>query len=328
MSFPTPRFWFEQKGFIASMLHPFAVLYAAFGNYLRSRFTPQKMRVPVICVGNVVLGGSGKTPIVRLLAKRLQQQGFTPHIISRGYGGYLKGPVRVDATTHTIGEVGDEPLMLSHIAPVWVTKNKVAGAEAAIAAGATVLLLDDGLQNPTLHKDVSFLVVDATRGLGNGCVIPAGPLRETLHESLSKTTAVIWVASNNMGGNDETLKELSTQKPVVMASAKTISQQDLNGQKVLAFCGLGNAQKFYDGVKTLGAEIVKTSDFPDHYVWSAYEIRALLDEAKTLNARAVTTAKDAVRIPQSLRDQIIICDVEISFSDETALDKQLRLAKP
>lgn len=323
MKFSTPRFWFEKKGFVASILQPFAVLYAALGNYLRSRITPQKMRVPVICVGNVVVGGSGKTPIVRLLAKRLQMQGFTPHIISRGYGGYLKGPIRVDAATHTIGEVGDEPLLLSAIAPVWVAKNKVAGAQAAIAAGATVLLLDDGLQNPTLHKDVSFLVVDATRGLGNGCVIPAGPLRETLHESLSKTTAVIWVGN----GNDEILEELTAQKPVVKASAKTISQHDVNGQKVLAFCGLGNTQKFYDGVKALGAEIVKTTDFPDHYVWSTYEIRALLDEAKTLNARAVTTAKDAVRIPPSLRDQIIICDVEISFSDETALDKQLRLAK-
>lgn len=319
MKLTAPHFWFEKKGVIATILHPFAVLYAAFGNYLRSRITPQKMSVPVICIGNVVLGGSGKTPIVQMLAKYLQNQGFSPHVISRGYGGYLKGPVRVDAHLQTIGEVGDEPLMLSSAVPVWVAKDKVAGAKAAIAAGATVLLLDDGLQNPTLHKDISFLVIDAVRGLGNGCVIPAGPLRETLAESLSKTTAVIWVASNNKDGNDETLKILSAQKPVIKATSKTVCDIDLMNENVLAFCGLGHAQKFYDGVKALGAKIVKTVDFPDHYVWSAYEIRKLLDDAKSLNARCITTAKDAVRIPQSLRDQIIICDVEISIAEPDVL---------
>lgn len=319
MKLTAPRFWFEKKGMIATLLHPFAVLYAAFGNYLRSRIVPQKMSVPVICVGNVVLGGSGKTPIVQMLVKYLKNRGFSPHIISRGYGGYLKGPVRVDTSIHTIGETGDEPLMLSAIASVWVSKNKVAGAKAAIAAGATVLLLDDGLQNPTLYKDVSFLVIDAARALGNGCVIPAGPLRETLPESLAKTNAVIWVGN----GHDETLKTITAQKPVIKAHAATVCDIDLTGKKVFAFCGIGNAQKFHDGVRALGANIIKTADFPDHYVWSTYEIRKLLDEAKTLNALAVTTAKDAVRIPQSLREAITICDVEMSLHDDMLLDKQL-----
>ena len=320
-----PRFWFQPPSLFSALLTPVSFIYNWVGTFIRARTIPQKMSVPVICVGNVVVGGSGKTPVVRTLIKHLQTLGLTPHIISRGYGGYLCGPVRVDPAIHTLGEVGDEPLMLSPHAPIWVAKDKVAGAKAAIAAGATVLILDDGLQNPSLHKDISFLVIDATRGFGNEQVLPAGPLREPIADALSKTTAIIWIGA----GNDTLRTTLSKQKPLLTATASTIAVKgDLSSGRFLAFCGLGNAQKFYDGLKSQRANIIKTVDFPDHYVWSTFEIRKLLDEAKTLNATLVTTAKDAVRIPPSLRDNIIICDVDINFADDVTLQNQLRTIKP
>lgn len=317
-----PRFWFEPPSLYSALLTPVAFLYNWFGTFIRKQIIPQKMLVPVICVGNVVVGGSGKTPVVRTLLHYLQNMGLTPHIISRGYGGYLRGPVRVDPAIHTLGEVGDEPLMLAPHSPIWVAKDKVAGAKAAIAAGATVLILDDGLQNPSLHKDISFLVVDATRGFGNERVLPAGPLREPIAAALSKTTAIIWIGS----GNDNLRNYLSKQKPFLTATASTIALNgDVSSGRFIAFCGLGNAQKFYDGLTAQRVNVIKTVDFPDHYAWSTFEIRKLLEEAETLNAKLVTTAKDAVRIPQSLRDQIIICDVELKFSDDAALQNQLRV---
>ncbi len=329
MKLPTklhaPRFWFEPPSLLSRILTPAAFIYHAIGSFLRTRVTPYKASVPVICVGNVVVGGSGKTPVVRTLVGHLKTLGFTPHIISRGYGGYLSGPVQVDPALHTLGEVGDEPLLLSPIAPVWVAKDKVAGAKAAIAAGATVLILDDGLQNPSLHKDINFLVVDATRAFGNECVLPAGPLREPLSDALSKTTAIIWIGS----GHDALRAQLAKQKPLLTAAATTVGITDeLKGQNLFAFCGLGNTNKFYDGLRASGANVVKTTDFPDHYVWSTYEIRKLLDEAKALNATPVTTAKDAVRIPPSLRGSILICDVDIQFADSAGLENQVRAIKP
>lgn len=329
MKLPTklhaPRFWFEPPSLLSRILSPASFIYHAVGAFLRSRITPYQSSVPVICVGNVVVGGSGKTPVVRTLIQHLKTLGFTPHIISRGYGGYLRGPVQVNPAIHTLGEVGDEPLLLSPIAPIWVAKDKVAGAKAAIAAGATVLILDDGLQNPSLHKDINFLVVDATRAFGNECVLPAGPLREPLSDALAKTTAIIWIGN----GHDALRAQLVKQKPLLTATATTIGVTgELNGKNLFAFCGLGHANKFYDGLRASGANVLKTVDFPDHYVWSTYEIRKLLDEAKALNATPVTTAKDAVRIPQSLREEILICDVAIEFADTGALEYQLRAIKP
>ena len=325
MKVHAPRFWFEPPSLLSRLLQPAAFLYNGISKFLRGRVISQKMSVPVICVGNVVVGGSGKTPVVRALIQHLQTLGLTPHIISRGYGGYLRGPLRVDPAIHTLGEVGDEPLMLSPIAPIWVAKDKVAGATAAIAAGATVLILDDGLQNPSLHKDINFLVVDASRALGNEQVMPAGPLREPVEDALSKTTAIIWIGS----GHDALRNQLAKQKPLLLCAATTVATKgDINGKRLLAFCGLGNAQKFYDGLAAQGATIIKTANFPDHYVWSTFEIRGLLDEANALNAILVTTAKDAVRIPQSLREDIIICDVELQFADVAALQAQLCALKP
>lgn len=317
-----PRFWFEKPTWPSAMLSPFAFIYHGCGKLLRSWVKPTKVSAPVICVGNIVLGGSGKTPVVRLLAQHLQAKGFLPHIVSRGYGGYLKGPVRVDPLIHTLGEVGDEPLLLSATAPVWVAKDKVAGTQAAIAAGATHILLDDGLQNPSLVKDISVLVVDATRGFGNGCVLPAGPLREPVADTLLKTDIILWIGQ----GHEPLKTELRTKKDLITAHAQTICNDiNLQGHRLFAFCGLGNAQKFYDGLARQGGHVVSTRTFPDHYTWSGYELRQMIEEASKHAARPITTAKDAIRIPQSLQDEILICDVKLSIDDMASLETHLRL---
>lgn len=317
-----PSFWYEKKRLAAILLQPLAMAYAATGKILRGCITPVKVSVPVICVGNVLVGGTGKTPMVVALAKMLIKQGKKPHILSRGYGGYLCGPVRVDPSVHTLGEVGDEPLLLARHAPVWVSKNKVAGAKAAIDAGAEVLLMDDGLQNPSLYKDVTLLVMNASRGLGNGCVLPAGPLREPFADALAKSHAVIWLGV----GSEELQKTIAAQKPLLQATAATLClTHDLNDKRLFAFCGLGHAQKFFDGVKALGGNIVKTLDFPDHYVWTVHELEQILAEAKALNALPVTTVKDAMRIPKSLLNNFAICDVALSFENERALEKLLNV---
>src|ERR1043166_9620461 len=173
---PTPSFWYEKPGLLAWLLRPLAWLYGFFSKPLGQIAPPAKLPVPVICIGNVTAGGSGKTPVTAAIAKKLQALGTNPHIVSRGYGGHLLGPVRVDLKAHSVGQVGDEPLLLTRIAPTWVAKKKIEGMRAAIQAGASILLLDDGLQNRTMVKDFSFLVVDGLRGLGNGLLLPAGPV--------------------------------------------------------------------------------------------------------------------------------------------------------
>jgi tetraacyldisaccharide 4'-kinase len=320
-SLTAPRFWFRKSGLAAALLSPVAAIYDLAGKACRARVTPQHLPIPVICVGNVILGGSGKTPVVADIARRLKAAGHTPHIISRGYGGTLQGPAAVNLDAHSVGDVGDEPLLLARNAPVWVARNRADGAAAALQAGATHIILDDGLQNPSLAKSLSLLVIDAARALGNGHIIPAGPLRETLDDALSRTNAVIWIGEGHVF-----LKErIAAEKPVLEARAIThCLTHDLNKRPVLAFCGLGHAGKFYDGLAATGADIKLTRDFPDHYVWSTYEIEELLQQAEKLNALPVTTAKDAVRIPESLLPRIAICDVKLEWKDEAALGKLLK----
>jgi tetraacyldisaccharide 4'-kinase len=320
-SLTPPAFWFRKPGLAAALLSPFASLYDLAGKASRAAVSPRQFPVPVICVGNVILGGSGKTPVVTDIARRLRAAGHSPHIVSRGYGGTLRGPVAVDPAAHSVGDVGDEPLLLARENPVWVAKKRADGAAAALAAGATHIILDDGLQNPGVIKRLSFLVIDAGRGLGNGHVIPAGPLRETLNDALLRSDAVIWIG----GGNDFLREHIAAQKQMLQAKAVThCLTHDLQGRAVLPFCGLGHARKFYDGVAALGADIKATRDFPDHYVWSTYEIEQLLQQAEKMNALPVTTAKDAVRIPESLHPRLAICDVQLRWQDEAAFAEFIR----
>ncbi|MBT3536383.1 MAG: tetraacyldisaccharide 4'-kinase [Rhodospirillaceae bacterium] len=314
----TPEFW-HQDGVLARVLQPMAWLYAGLGRLRWALSQPWQGPVPVICVGNLVAGGAGKTPTALAIGRALARRGIAAHFLSRGHGGRLSGPIRVDGKVHDAGDVGDEPLLLAAAAPAWIARDRVRGARAAIAAGAQAIIMDDGFQNPGLAKDLSLLVIDGAYGLGNGRVHPAGPLRETAATGLARADAVIILQSG----------EAPAPLPHMAAApltARLIPGPDalaLRGQPVVAFAGIGRPERFFHTVRELGAELVGQQAFPDHHPFREDEIWAVIEAARERNAIAVTTAKDAVRLPPGARDMVTVIDVTLEFDDEERLDKLL-----
>lgn len=310
-----PEFW-TKPGLLSGLLLPFAWGHAALGA-ARRRFTSSwRAGVPVICVGNLVAGGAGKTPVSLSVARILTQAGFTPHILSRGYRGSLSGPERVDSARHTHAEVGDEPLLLAEAAPTWIGRDRVASARAAIAAGAHILLLDDGFQNPSLHQDLALVVIDAAYGLGNGRVMPAGPLREPAETGLARAGAVVLMGEGDaaipLGG-----------KPVLRARLAPHEAEKFRGKKVVAFAGIGQPKKFFASLTEIGAEIVATHPFADHHPYRETELARLAAEASESGAILATTEKDAVRVPPVWRQRLCVLKVEVAWEDESALKRLL-----
>jgi tetraacyldisaccharide 4'-kinase len=273
--------------------------------------------VPVICIGNLVAGGSGKTPVVLSLAARLAGMGKPVHVVSRGYGGRLAGPVRVDASMHDAGAVGDEPLLLAGRAPCWVARDRAAGVAAAVAAGAEIVLLDDGFQNPSIDKDCGLLVVDAEYGFGNGRVIPAGPLREPIEGGLARATAIVL-----LGDGAEPSELHRAGAPVLRAALAPVHPATPAGP-LFAFAGIGRPEKFFATLRLAGAPVTGARSFLDHHRYTEAEIGRLRRDAERAGAGLITTAKDWVRLPQAWRDGIAVLDVEIRWRDEAAIDDLL-----
>jgi tetraacyldisaccharide 4'-kinase len=312
-----PSFWGHQPGLLANLLLPISAAWDAAGRWREAVSHPYRPPVPVICVGNLVAGGAGKTPVTMALASLLTERGVAVHIVARGYGGRLSGPVRVDASRDEPGAVGDEALLLAARAPAWVARDRAAGARAAAAAGARIILLDDGLQNPTIHKDLSLLVVDAAYGFGNGRVIPAGPLRERLARGLSRTDAVVLLDSGaGAGGLDQFA---ARGLPVIHGSVAPIAGERLTGSRLLAFAGIGRPEKFFTMLRSLGVDLVDARPFPDHHRYRDKEIARLFGDAERMGAGLVTTAKDIVRVPPARRSGIEVLDIEVRWRDPVAL---------
>ena len=304
-----PRFWYRKAGLRAALLAPLAAGYTA-ATRRRLRNGPwERMPVPVICVGNINAGGTGKTPTVIALLEMLGDMGVAAHVVSRGHGGSLDGPVRVDERTHSADQVGDEPLLISAFGPCWVAKDRGAGAKAAIAAGAEVIVLDDGLQNPSLHKDFEIAVVDAAVGFGNGRVIPAGPLREPLDDGLARAEVVLSI------GDAATQAEFTVDHPRWQAAIEPLETgMDWSG-RYLAFAGIGRPAKFFATLRSLEAEIVATHEFGDHEPYTDAILQRLLAEAKAKNAQLVSTEKDIVRMSPEFRREVVALPVRLKFSD-------------
>jgi tetraacyldisaccharide 4'-kinase len=251
-------------------------------------------------VGNFTVGGSGKTPFALFLAKHIEAQRCQPWFLSRGYGGRLSGPIRVDPNTHTAGDVGDEPLLLARWAPTIVSRDRCQGAQSieANASREAVIIMDDGLQNPALYKDLSIAVVDARRGFGNGRVIPAGPLRAPL--SAQAALADIVVLTNRGPGDDTelptTLRKL-TNMPIVSAETRLSRDKSAwRGRRVIAYAGIVNPDRFFTLLEELGAKIVERRRFADHHVFREAEARDLVDASRRASADLVTTEKDIARL--------------------------------
>jgi tetraacyldisaccharide 4'-kinase len=314
-----PDFW-SGRTLLSTLLLPLGAAYAAAGKIRRMAATPWKAPVPVICVGNLVAGGAGKTPVAQAIARHMISKGVDVHFLSRGYGGKLKGPVRVVPGIHDAADVGDEPLLLAGTAPCWVSADRVAGAKAAVAAGAQVIVMDDGHQNPSLAKSASLIVVDGGTGFGNGRVIPAGPLREPVADGLERADAVVIMGEDLAG----IVGCLPAGMPVLHGKMEPTEQsRALEGESVLAFAGIGRPEKFFDTVRALGCDIVERRAFPDHHPYGYKEVREIVDSAWAAGALPVTTAKDAVRLPGDLRAPVMVVEVEVSWREPDLLDRIL-----
>jgi tetraacyldisaccharide 4'-kinase len=271
-----PAFWWRKAGLASALLAPVGVVYGGIAASRMAR-PGASAGVPVICIGNFTLGGSGKTPAVLAIARMLQAAGERVFCLSRGYGGSLKGPQQVDPHVDHAGQVGDEALLLAHVAPTIVSRNRVTGAKAARDAGATIVLMDDGLQNPSLAKDVSIAVVDGRRGVGNGKIFPAGPLRAPLDAQLSRTEALLVVGAVSGAAG---VIAAARSKPVLHATfaADQAAVRALAGKRVLAFAGIGDPEKFFATVAQAGIDTAKRIAFADHHCFSAEEAASLVAE--------------------------------------------------
>ncbi|MGP1394512.1 MAG: tetraacyldisaccharide 4'-kinase [Inquilinaceae bacterium] len=317
----TPRFWYRQPGSAAALLSPAAALWGLGGTLRRRTSRPASAPVPIICVGNVVAGGAGKTPVVLALAETCAVGGRRPHLLSRGYGGRLRGPVRVDPDTHSARDVGDEPLLLARSAPTWVARDRLAGARAAAAAGAGMIILDDGLQNPRLHKDLALLVVDGETGFGNGRLIPAGPLREPPAVALARADAVIVMGTDRHGLADGAA---AAGRPILQARLEPDDDAArLKGKPVVAFAGIARPAKFFATLEGIGARLVARFAFPDHHRFDPDELMQMADLAAASGARLVTTEKDHVRLPVEARGITETIGIHVVWSDPAAVDALL-----
>ena len=317
-----PEFW-QTDGVAPRLLDPIGRLYGLAGSLRRRWIIPRSVGIPVICVGNLTAGGAGKTPTAIAIARHLQAEHAQPHFLTRGYGGCERGPLKVDPAVHDAAAVGDEALLLTQTAPTWVSADRVAGAKAAVEANADHVIMDDGLQNPHLAKDLALLVIDGATGFGNRRLLPAGPLREPVDQALSRIDAAIVI------GTDRTGVEAILPKNLDRLSATLRPGRDvdhLKGRPVLAFAGIGRPEKFYATLEEIGAETVKTRSFPDHHRYSPSEIRELIGKARRFDAVCITTEKDHVRLPLNLRKSVEKLPVRLEFNEPEYLNRLLMQA--
>lgn len=321
-----PAFWHRPASWSSRLLMPLGALYGAVAGQRMQR-EGVDAGIPVLCIGNYHTGGAGKTPTVLALAQLLRDLGETPVVLSRGYGGRLRGPVMVDPVRHAAADVGDEPLMLARTIPVAVARDRLNGVALARSQGASVILMDDGFQNPAVAKDASLIVIDANRGLGNACVFPAGPLRAPLHQQLARTDALI-VIGTGTAANPVAAEIAARGRPVLSAHLKptAASLTALAGKRVLAFAGIGDPGRFFRTLRAGGIEVVRERAFADHHPFSQGEIEALIAEATRDGLTPVTTEKDLARLRTagtlpSWAQAIVPFAVTLAFDDAAGLRK-------
>lgn len=312
----TPNYW-KDKNIYSYLLSPFGWLYQCATLLNMTLKQPQKVDKPVICIGNLTAGGTGKTPVSISFANLLKELGKNPFFVSRGYGGKLHNVV-VDENKHSPQEVGDEPLLLARQAPVVVNPNRFEGAKLAIKNGADVIVMDDGFQNPTLKKDLSFLVFDGEFGYGNGMCIPAGPLRESLSSGLKRAQAIIIIGEDkhNLGNK---FKDFPVFKGHIVPQISTPEKEP-----IIAFAGIGRPEKFYTSLRLCGFKVYQTIDFPDHHQYTKDELLSLIEKAKQNKCVLYTTSKDFVKIPAELRNNFKVLEITIQWEDEENLKQFLK----
>lgn len=316
-----PSWWQERSSLLANILRPAGLVYGAIAGS-RMKRQGERADLPVVCIGNFTAGGAGKTPAALALAEFLEIAGESPAFLSRGYGGRLKGPVQVQPD-HRAFEVGDEPVLLAAMAPTIVSADRPAGARLAYEIGATALIMDDGLQNPSLQKDCAIAIVDGATGIGNGLSLPAGPLRAPMNVQWPAVDAVLVIGQGEPGeavARQAAVLGKRVFKGSLVPDPK--SAERLNGRKVLAFAGIGRPEKFFDTLRACGAIVEEPRAFPDHHPYNRSDLDSLRREAEERGLLAVTTEKDFVRITglngSGAWESLMVLPVRLQLEDEAA----------
>lgn len=318
-----PRFWSrevdpksrEAAPLLRFLLSPIAAIYAGVTRWKIKNAKPLKVDPIVICVGNLTAGGVGKSPVVAALRQQISEaHSLRAATLSRGYKGRLKGPLRVDPATHTAADVGDEPLMLARHGETWISTDRAAAGRAMATAGVDVIIMDDGHQNPGLHKDFTFVVVDSHAGFGNGFVIPKGPLRETIQDGLSRANAIV-LMGDAVPPEDLSLASVPLIKGTIVAAERPPES------KYVAFAGIGRPEKFFDTLNALGIETCDAVPFPDHHTYSAADLKYLRNLAADHQATLITTEKDLTRLSPDEAEGIKSLPIQVQFEPQDQLDK-------
>jgi len=316
MMLKAPKFWYMKRDtLLSNSLYPFSLIFR-LGTKIRNLISKEKKaKLTVICIGNIVIGGAGKTPVALKIGSMLKEGGYNPNFVSKGYGGLEKNNTLVK-DWHSPKSVGDEPLLLSEIAPTWIGLDRNKSFELAIGNGADCIVMDDGFQNPNLQKDFSIIVINGEQGFGNKRVIPAGPLRESINRGLSRTNLVITIGEIS----DSVKNKIPKHIPIIGAKFK-IKEDDLilKTQKITAFVGIAYPEKFFNSLKLLKANIVDEITYSDHHIYSENDLLYLAEIANKNKSILVTTKKDMVRIPKSFRSLVRTIDGFIQLDDEKLL---------
>jgi len=321
-----PDFWFRDRpSWLSVMLRPFSWLYA-FGHFLHVQFVkPYRSSLPVICIGNLVVGGSGKTPTALAVMEHIQNTQLfdKPVFLTRGYGGSFEGPILIDPKVHDASMAGDEALLLARKAPVIVSRDRKAGAKLAEQNGFDVILMDDGLQNPSLYKDLRLIVIDGGTGFGNGLTLPAGPLREEIESGLANSDAVLVI-----GEDKKNVQALVPQETSILNASIESETGPLKDTPYLAFCGLGRPEKFFATLRNLGVNLVDCVSYPDHHAYNQDDLDQLHERAGAVQARLITTEKDAVKLAQFKGyEDVAVLPIHLRWHDENELSVLLKRLK-
>ncbi|GJL84491.1 MAG: tetraacyldisaccharide 4'-kinase [Micavibrio sp.] len=328
LKFKTPSFWYRRQNSEASLqemiLTPLSWAYGTGHRINTARQSSQKADMPVICIGNLVAGGSGKTPVALSLMQLISGDKLAekPHFLTRGYGSNQKGPLLVDYFENNASEVGDESLLLAKTAFTILSADRPAGAHLAKEKNADLLIMDDGLQNSSLHKDISFVVIDGASGFGNGKLLPAGPLRETLESGFAKADAFVLIGKDKTGA----VHMLPEDKPLFNVHVEVADDHKPPTTKpYIAFAGLGRPEKFYHLLQKLNYDIAGWRPFPDHYVYKRGDIYKLIEEAKEKNATLITTEKDFLRLPEEdWGTEILQMPIQLVWENEKSVVEFIR----
>ena len=318
MPLKAPGFWQKENTFLGRLLSPLGRLYAWGVKRRLKKAKPYEAKIPVICIGNLVMGGVGKTPLAVSVAEYFKMNGKRPVFLTRGYGGGLSN-ILVDPDKHTAAQTGDEALLLARVAPAIVDADRARGAKKAEQIGADVIIMDDGFQNPQLCKTLSFAVFDGRVGIGNGQVFPAGPLREPLEDGLKRANACV-VVGKDVAEVKQQIERYTSLPLIGMHIEQDVAKiSQLSGQKVYAFAGIGYPVKFFDMLRDYGCDVVAQKAFSDHYPYTDNDMTDMLAEAKKLEAVLVTTAKDRVRIPARFLPDVQVVEAYMVWDTPDAM---------